>query len=89
MTIDASGGDGGVVLSAGWSTKIEVDPVGEGMQAYRADIYRKGIHVCRIALTWSCADEASASKVLEGRIAHWIADYEGRGHSGDTGFENL
>jgi hypothetical protein len=89
MSTGCLGRDGDAALPSPWLTKIEVDPIGEDGHAYRADIYRNSIHLCRITLTWARSDEAGASRTLEGRVARWIADYETRDHSGDTQFQQL
>jgi hypothetical protein len=80
MTLDALDGNNATSLPLGWTTTIEIDAFGEDARTYRADIYRNGIHACRIGLTCPRSDGA-ASQTLKARIARWIADCEARDHS--------
>ncbi|VTU17209.1 hypothetical protein SRS16CHR_01971 [Variovorax sp. SRS16] len=74
----------------GWEIRIclTAQP-SEGQLAGHADLWRDGVHSCRIALSGHFPDAASACDALERKARDWISDWAARDHTGDTGFASL
>jgi hypothetical protein len=74
----------------GWSVRIFLTGAGlNGFVAGHADLYQDEAHKCRIALASQQYDQAGAIVVLEERATTFIADWDGRDHTGDTGTAEL
>jgi hypothetical protein len=70
--------------SVEWTTRIESDGAIEGGRSYHADVCRNGECLCRIALTGTFED-AMAHETLKARSGEWIAEFETRDRTGETG----
>ena len=56
-----------------------------GFVSGHADLYQDEAHKCRIALASQQHDQAGAIVALEEKATVFIADWDGRDHTGDTG----
>lgn len=78
------------VTHLGWEIRISLSPARtEAQMAGHADLWRDGVHRCRIALSGHFPSADSACDALERKSHDWIADWNTRKHSGDTGFSDL
>jgi hypothetical protein len=74
----------------GWEISICLTSApAEGQLAGHADLWRNGIHSCRIALSGRFPDAASACDALEIKAKDWVSDWAARDHSGSSGFASL
>lgn len=73
-----------------WRVRIHVVPArGDSPVASHADVYREGVHKCRLTLVGHRHDPAAAAVALEGRARAFIEEWSTRAHTGDTGLAEL
>lgn len=74
----------------GWEIRICLTPAPvEGQLAGHADLWRDGVHSCRIALSGRFPDAESACGALEHKAKDWISEWAARDHTGHSGFASL
>jgi hypothetical protein len=74
----------------GWEIRISLTAApADGQVAGHADLWRRGIHKCRIALSGRFPDDASACGAPERKAKDWIDDWTSRDHTGNSGFSEV
>ncbi|MEJ7685901.1 MAG: hypothetical protein WKG52_02240 [Variovorax sp.] len=74
----------------GWEIRISVAAAPtEGQTSGHADLWRDGVHRCRIALSGRFPDVGGACDALERKAKAWVDEWTLRPHNGDTGFASL
>jgi len=56
---------------------VGADGTGDSLY-YFADVKRRGIHICRLAVAGRFSSEDEARRALAVKARHWIADYQER-----------
>ena len=72
----------------GWRIKVEASHVGNAYSGH-ADLYRKGQHKCRVVLTTSRLDEATARSALHKKACDFIDDWMTDHETGGSNFADL
>ncbi|WP_162593955.1 hypothetical protein [Variovorax sp. PBL-E5] len=81
-------GDGSSFEYRGWWVSIETAASGEFFAGH-ADLRHRGEHKCRLVLSTSRADPATARWALDSKARDYIDAWSERQHTGDTGFQEL
>jgi hypothetical protein len=70
--------DGRALDRAQWTTSVDAVSTKGGLR-YHAFFFRSGIFACRMVLSRSLKDQATAEKEFERRLKAWSAEYESGG----------